>query len=314
VLAELAGTALLAPDREDKVQEWRHTLLVKIARFRSLQKIYMAGAVETINDAEVGRDSDEPPPKPESITLWMPSEMLTGDRGRGCISGLVDMEVKLRVAQCQNSLVTLCSRLHAKRFLIAYRNRNVTGQVRSTKAAVLIQQLGERVEAVAKRYRRGRDALVALGVAEEYPHLRELGADDLRLDGDAGETDAATRKKLTMIGAGRGARAPRNAPGTSKCVMSWIWTAPGAFDNEEGRLHDCESNCWKRRLGLTGLDPSNPGGMVPRPCPQGQMVRGGYALAGGDAEGIAVFGVAGSLVAGACTAEVRCQPEHYSGH
>jgi hypothetical protein len=116
----------------------------------------------------------------------------------------------------------------------------VTGQKRSTKAAVLIHQVGDRVEAVAKRYRRGHEALVGLGVADEHPHLRPLRVEDVRLDGDAGEMDVAARKKLAMIGAGHGARTLRNAPGTSKRKMSWIWTAPGAFDDEEMRLHECE--------------------------------------------------------------------------
>ncbi|KAJ7813724.1 hypothetical protein B0H14DRAFT_3477608 [Mycena olivaceomarginata] len=238
ILAELAGTALLAPDCENKIQEWRHTLLVKIASFRTLQNIYMPGAAVAIKEAEGDRDGNEAPPKLESINLWMPSRMAADDVSRGCVAGLVDMEVKLCVAQCQNALSTLCSRLHAKRFLIAYRNQNVTGQKRSTKAAVLIHQVGDRVEAVAKRYRRGREALVGLGVADEHPHLRPLRVDDVRLDGDAGETDVAARKKLAMIGAGHSARTPRNAPGTSKRKMSWIWTAPGAFDDEEMRLHE----------------------------------------------------------------------------
>jgi hypothetical protein len=62
----------------------------------------------------------------------------------------------------------------------------------------------------------------------------------VQLDGDAGESDAAAQRRLVMIGAGRGACVPRNAPGTSRRVMSWIWTVPGVFDDEEVHLHDCE--------------------------------------------------------------------------
>jgi hypothetical protein len=127
--------------------------------------------------------------------------------------------------------------LHAKRFLIDNHNANITGQVASTKAHVLIAQIGERVDAQAKRYQRGRAALVALKGSAAYPYLRVLAPGDVTLDGDSGDTDTAARKKLVMIGAGCGACAPRNAPGTSKRVMSWIWTAPGAFDDEEEHLH-----------------------------------------------------------------------------
>ncbi|KAK6985142.1 CxC2 domain-containing protein [Favolaschia claudopus] len=247
ILSQLKGTALVAADRENKIQEWRHTLLVKIAKFRSLQKIYMPGAAAVLEKAEGERDFDAPPPKAENVKLIMPSEMLhqtTTDHG--CIPGLADMEAKLRVAQCENSLASLRSRLHAKRHLISFRNANIIGQVHSTKARTLIGEVGDRVESYANRYRQGREALVALKGIDAYPHLRPLHPDDVALDGDAEETDSAARKKLGMIGAGRGARAPRNAPGTSKRVMSWIWTAPGALDEE--MMHESVRVEWSRAL------------------------------------------------------------------
>jgi hypothetical protein len=71
--------------------------------------------------------------------------------------------------------------------------------------------------------------------------FRELRPEYVRLDGDAGESDTAARKKLAMMGKGR-SRVPRNAPGTSKQVISWIWTAHGALGDEEERLHECEPN------------------------------------------------------------------------
>jgi hypothetical protein len=233
----------VAADRENKIQEWRHSVLAKIAKFRTLQNIYMPGAARAIADAEAARDTDDKPPKPEHVKLFMPSEIAVdgvNDALSACVPGLVDMEAKLRVAQCDNSLVALRARLHAKRFLIGFRNENVTGQVQATKARTLIGQVGERAEAYAKRYRKGRDALVALKGAAAYPNLRELKAEDMTLDGDWGDSDAAARKKLAMLGSGRGAREPRNVPGTSKRVMSWIWTATGALDDAEVHLHDCE--------------------------------------------------------------------------
>jgi hypothetical protein len=151
------------------------------------------------------------------------------------------MEVQLRVSQCLNCLSQLRSSLHAKRWLIAYRNANITGQHQTTKAAQLIEPVGECVEQLADRYRQGRRALVSLGVEQEYPHLHELKKEDIQLDGDRDDSDLASRKKLAMIGTGR---ASRNMPGTSRRVMSWIWTAPGAFDGdnaEEHHLHECKS-------------------------------------------------------------------------
>jgi hypothetical protein len=82
--------------------------------------------------------------------------------------------------------------------------------------------------------------MVALKGAVVYPNLRELKAEDMTLDGDWGDSDAAAQKKLAMLGSGQGTREPRNMPRMSKRVMSWIWTATGALDDAEVHLHDCE--------------------------------------------------------------------------
>lgn len=233
----------MAADRENKIEEWRHALVVKIKKFRSLQQIYMPGALSALEELDADRDADAVLPKVERVKLFMPSEMTpehSNDNVCGCITGLLDMETKLRVAQCENSLASLRSRLHAKHHLLGFRNANIIGQVQSTKARMLIDQVGERVESYANRYRRGYSALVALKGAEAYPHLRLLKPEDVQLDGDAGDSDAAARKKLAMIGSGHGKRVPRNAPGMSRRVMSWIWTVRGALDDDEGCLHECK--------------------------------------------------------------------------
>ncbi|KAJ7105451.1 hypothetical protein C8R43DRAFT_1140778 [Mycena crocata] len=243
---EVAGPVLVTADREGKLYDWRRALLVKIGKFRELQNVYMPGAAAAIAAAEGDRDSDAVPPAAEKIKLWMPSEMDEMDGSRGCVRGLPEMEAKLRVGQCTNSLTKLRARLHAKRHLITFRNEHIAGQVQATKARTVIAQVGERVEACAKKYRHARQALISLRGEVETANFRELRLQDIRLDGDDGESDAAARKKLAMIGAGRGARAPRNEPGTSKKVMSWIWTAPGALDDAEQMLHDSIRVEWTR--------------------------------------------------------------------
>ncbi|KAJ7152741.1 hypothetical protein C8R43DRAFT_1127191 [Mycena crocata] len=250
IVAELRGTALVAADRENRIQEWRHALLVKISKFRTLQKIYTPGAVATMEKEELERDQDCAPPKAENVKLYMPSEMSAEDDNdtlRGSVSGLLGMEEKLRVAQCDNSLVSLRARLHAKGHLIGFRNSNVTGQVAATKARTLIEEVGERVESYAKRYRRGRAALQALGKEAEYPHFKELLAAHVQLDGDAGESDAASIKRLGLLASGL-RREARHAPGTTRRVLSWIWTAPGALEDKTERVHESVRVEWTRAL------------------------------------------------------------------
>ncbi|KAJ7149496.1 hypothetical protein C8R43DRAFT_887995 [Mycena crocata] len=244
ISAEVAGTALITADRDSRIYDWRRALLV--ATFRDLQRTYMPGAAQAIASADEECDADAPPPTPEKIRLFMPSEMDDDGELRGCVVGLLEMESKLRMAQCTNALAKLRARLHAKRHLITFRNANVTGQNESGRARTLIGQVGERVEVCAKKYRHARQALIALNGEEEGVRFRELRAADVRLDGDDGESDNAAQKKLAMIGSGRGGRAPRDAPGTSKKVMSWIWTAPGALDDAEEQLHDSIRVEWSR--------------------------------------------------------------------
>ncbi|KAJ7895585.1 hypothetical protein B0H14DRAFT_3426194 [Mycena olivaceomarginata] len=276
IIAELKGTTLMATDCKNRIQEWCHALLVKIGKFRGLQKIYMPGAALALDELKGKQDTEAPVPAAEKVKLFMSNEMTpqsTNDTLHGCVPGLVEMETKLRVAQCNNSLSSLRARLHAKRHLIHFCNSNVTGQIQSTKARCdkdrdnpvmedpsrtsklvpsLVQmvrrghEVGERVQSYANRYRQGHKALEALKGSEAYPHLRPLRPDDVQLDGDAGESDAAAQKKLAMISAGRGARTPRNAPGTSKRVMSWIWMVRGPLD--EAALHDLIRVEWSRAL------------------------------------------------------------------
>ncbi|KAJ7747895.1 hypothetical protein DFH07DRAFT_962312 [Mycena maculata] len=218
ILVQLAGTSMVTADQEEKLHDWRRALLVKIGKFRELQNRYMPGAAQVILDTESERDEDAAPPKPEKIKLWMPSQMPAreGDPLRGCAKGLIAMETKLRASQCSNAMVGLRARLHAKRHLISFRNANVSGQIQSTKARTLIDKVGERVEASAEKYRHARRALISLNPASTVA-FRELRPEDIQLDGDAGESDAAARKKLAMISAGHGRRGMLRAHQSGSC-------------------------------------------------------------------------------------------------
>ncbi|KAJ6451562.1 hypothetical protein C8R45DRAFT_1057108 [Mycena sanguinolenta] len=174
IIADIGRRALVTPERESHIQELRLALLKKIT-------------------------------VAEYVKLYMPHEPPEGNRARGCLTSLMEMEAKLRVAQCIAALLVMRAHLHAKRHLISFRNENVTGQISSTKARTLINQVGERVTASAQKYRKARAALVALKGEGIVPHFRELKANDIRLPGDHGDTDAAAQKKLTMISTGRGA-------------------------------------------------------------------------------------------------------------
>ncbi|KAJ7765177.1 hypothetical protein B0H16DRAFT_1717729 [Mycena metata] len=75
ILAELRGLALIAPDRESKIQDLRLALLKKLAKFRTLQGVFMPGVAALIEREEATRDPDAAPPRAEKIKLWMPHEL-----------------------------------------------------------------------------------------------------------------------------------------------------------------------------------------------------------------------------------------------
>ncbi|KAJ7051194.1 hypothetical protein C8F01DRAFT_1091766 [Mycena amicta] len=245
IQGQLKETALISADRQIKIEESRDALLRKIRRFRDLQAIYMPGAAAVIAASETQRDGDTPPPPAEEVVLWMPSEMPRSTSGiMGCLEGLPLLEERLRVSQCENSLSQLRFTLHGKRWLIAYRSTNVVGQNQSTRSAKLIESVTERGDRLVDRYRRGFRSLGGLGVLHKYPQLRELKSEDVRLDADHDYSDLDASKKLSA----GGQRPSRNAPGGSRRVMSWIWTAPGAFTNDEQQLHETMRVEWVRAL------------------------------------------------------------------
>jgi hypothetical protein len=227
-------------DRQGKIQERRIALLAKLRTLRSLQALYSPAVVAAVERDEARRDPEAAPVLVEKIRLYLPSDLTTHERTYGCQRGLPEMEARLREAQCHDALANIRTRLHAKRFLIAYRNSQVTGQGRATKSRTLIDQVSERVMASAEKYRDARKALHNLRGTDSCPEFKELKPEHLALDGEVEESDAQAWAKLRFIAAGKGKRTPRHVKGTSKKVMSWIWTSAGSFDSTEEELHDCK--------------------------------------------------------------------------
>ncbi|KAJ6463769.1 hypothetical protein C8R47DRAFT_992319 [Mycena vitilis] len=246
IRSELKGNALVTADRASKIHDLRVAFTVKLAKFRKLQEIFTPGAMRAMALDDARMDPEAPEVNAESIKLHMPSDLSTVERQVGCLGGVVAMEMRLRENQCHNALVQLRGHLHTKRHLIGFRNTHVTGQVKATRARTLIAQVGERAQASADKYNQGREALTRLAGAEHAPQYKVLKAGDMTLDGEEETTETAARKKLAMAGAGKGARTPRHVQGTSKKVLSWIWSAAGALDDNEKELHESLRVEWSR--------------------------------------------------------------------
>ncbi|KAJ7713874.1 hypothetical protein B0H16DRAFT_1702250 [Mycena metata] len=165
--------------------------------------------------AEEARDPDVPPPKAEEMKLWLLSEILEALRARVCRKGLSDIEARLHVAQCVDVLKVLRSQLHAQTHLITWHNSNSTGQRTATWSATLIGPVGDRIKCVTGKYRRTREALIAL--------------------------KAEARRKLAHLGSSKCAQ---NKPTNKKTTLSWIWTVGGGPGEAEAQLHESVRMEW----------------------------------------------------------------------
>jgi hypothetical protein len=202
------------------------------------------------------------------------------------------MEAKLREGQAENALVTIRGRLHSKRFLINFRNKNLTGQKKTTRAHTILSQLGNRIEISARKYRDARAALTSLKGVDYAPHLKILKASDLILEGEdardsseAAKSDREALKKLAKAGGGKRAQPHRNDASKSKAPgVSWIWLAREGLDVSEEDLHECTYIvCVFSFVNLTKYLYSTPCRLVESEGAQEPMGRRGRAPARGDA-------------------------------
>lgn len=211
-----------------------------------MQRIYIPHAATLIVvEDELRRVKDLPQPLAENVRLWMPSDLPADSQQNGCVAKLPAMELQLRVAQCDEALDAVRSHLHAKKHLINRRNKNVTGQKRSTRSRTLIGQVGDRVTIQSQKYTRARDALFALGGVEEFgARFKVLLQEHIVLDGEEQQADHEASRRLNRAGGGGPRSSKKQAtvvPGESTRVISWIWFAGDIPEDRDHRgLHACK--------------------------------------------------------------------------
>ncbi|KAK6984039.1 CxC2 domain-containing protein [Favolaschia claudopus] len=241
---EIKERPLLPGEQNERVSELRRGFFVKLRKFRRLQGIYMPAGVEETKEAEEKRDSELPPPQAEDVKLFLPSGVSKQNQRKDA-EGLAEKEGRLREGQLNDNIRRLRSALHAKRHLIHFREEHMVGQRGGTRAAALMSHVSTKIETVAGRYRRARQALVALRGEEGCAAWKVLEDEDIRLDQER-EEDALARERLGGAGTGnrKSVRGKMRAISSKNKRMSWIWTQGGGPEDDEAELVDAVRVEW----------------------------------------------------------------------
>lgn len=162
---------------------------------------------------------------PEQWPLWLPSSLPLESRSPGSLfERLGIIEQQLRFAQASDTIADICRCLCVRSHLHRYKHMQVHGQRQNTRANALLQNVEKKIAANASRYRRARDAYMALRNGADVDELKPLEDADIRPLGDA--LDSSHRQGGSL--------------GEGRRTVSWIWMRQGSVESEhnEGKSYN----------------------------------------------------------------------------
>lgn len=214
--------------------ERRTTLLKRIQRFREIQRVSMPGFNWQDHTHAADKTPDDGKPRqPEDYRLFMPSELSVPDRRKYCPNGLADSEDRIRYAEASDALEDLRHHLRTRSFTNKFKIKNITGQIKNTRAREVQHRIDDKVRTAELRYRRAHSAVKTLRGPGEWEKIlqvldkshvralneRELNAQEVFEEGQLrarlGTTPGTISEERVIVQAsavGEGLRRP-----------SWIW-------------------------------------------------------------------------------------------
>ncbi|KAI9067504.1 hypothetical protein FKP32DRAFT_1563686 [Trametes sanguinea] len=214
-LADDASSA--PPSKLAELHERRTSLRRKIQKYRALQSTYMPAIVPVLAEDPSSRTDVQ---EVEKIRIGLPSEIGTSRRSVICSPRLLEIEGRLREAQCRDALQDLRNKLHTIHQLYHYKKLNVRNQGPSTRARAGIAHQDAGKTRAVRKYRRARQAKLSLsgpGAWEselqllEDHHIRGIEDDDPR---------AVTQRKRKY--------GDKAGPAEGRRQLSWIWHSAGS--------------------------------------------------------------------------------------
>ena len=177
--------------------------------------------------------------KPEALPIYLPSSIPKSSRSSVCITGLHDLEGRLRFAQGVEALSALRRHLRTRVLARKLSGKNAASQRAYVRSRALQDQIEERIQATVTRYNTARAALLALQGARDWENvLAVLKPEDVRgicervMTAEEKEDERRTRQMAGVVddrsltglsNAPVIAIDPRLALGEGWRTLSWIW-------------------------------------------------------------------------------------------
>jgi hypothetical protein len=143
---------------------------------------------------------------PENAELGLPSSYRPESLQEAGLSKLAELEADLRRALCNDTLENVRELLGAKALSIKFKNENLRGEKRTTRAEEGLAVHTEKIYKAQWRYNNSREALIRLGATDKDLEIyRRLNRSDLRYLNDYISTDSVSL-------------------GQGHVTLPWLWT------------------------------------------------------------------------------------------
>jgi hypothetical protein len=188
--------------QRDLFDEKRKTLNGRILSFREGREQYMGECSDPNHPSlSFGQSVD-----PEEAELGLPSSYHPNTIKEEGLSQIAKLEAELRRAVCNDTLEVIRDLLGARALTLKYKNKNLRGEISTTRAEAALRAHTERIYKEQWKYNNSRQALLRLGAtADDLKTYDELKKGDLVFLKDWMEVDS-------------------RALGQGFVTMPWIWT------------------------------------------------------------------------------------------
>ncbi|KAF7331581.1 hypothetical protein MKEN_00037500 [Mycena kentingensis (nom. inval.)] len=255
-----------------RLRPLRKKLGKSIKRLRDLQATYTPTALTHLASLDLSDNI-----LAEDIPLLLPSSIPPSLR-EGCKDGLLEIEARLRHAQCQSALAQLRHQLHIKARLLIYKKLQLRHQGMNTRSRALVARNEQKIKSHSDLYQAARAALCQIESAVVWPPLLASDIRCLEDPDDISKREARNRRQVEtrlrrqveLLEAGLimeedvkeqmgetdsedepgEEQHPQKSSGESRRTISWIWTVAGTTGTDATLLDSLRVE-WSRAYART---------------------------------------------------------------